>query len=636
MNKKGKEMLPTSKEQCFGILDGMLSENDRKVIANSEEMMDLHFGLGMWIRNNWIYGMDEKVTDLFLPGMGFMPDMASDMILSEYQQYLKEKHNKLNSITMEEKRILVKAKARICSWHLAKCEKNEPYTKTYRREFFKAFKDVPECEVMNEFTMVADDKLIMEVISGERKVVVLKRDNDSAKALVNRNIAKYRNAMKSAIHSSRDESFDVDEKVLLLEDGIKHFVGEDKEVCRLTIRNAENTLSVTAEVRENDHVELCKEQVKNFRRWYGSRELDTRLKKGETDENMMTAVYFYFVLGDVVEAYSMTDGAVEVTHVREIPQTREEFYAIIDSLLTDEQQRDYFAHSDHLRKDKKLRQWIANNWIYGMKGELVDLLEDVYDSRFWGSTLKMVPETVVDLALDCYLDHLYVKLGKPSLEAEMLISRLMYGLEESDVIETGTCTKLYRFTKEEWLGRRMRVLARYSDFPEAGVLPVLDYVVDTDVAKDLAEGKIPVWWDYDKDDKLYKAVKNKDTERYINEHDEDKDYGFNEWIGLGNGFFPRSRMVQTVHFHDKENTWFVDVECLHNQLTVVSFGDWDNTDDVEAYQRKYGTDYLKKAKKEFLDAMDRYLADESDDAVVPELPYMYFLVLGKVVGTNVK
>ena len=95
--------LPKTKEECFAILDEMLTEEDKQSIVEMEDTIDLHFGLGMWIRNNWIYPQEQEDVEKLLKqfddsGNGnedmplfIHPDDYSSTILDAYQEYLKRK-----------------------------------------------------------------------------------------------------------------------------------------------------------------------------------------------------------------------------------------------------------------------------------------------------------------------------------------------------------------------------------------------------------------------------------------------------------------------------------------------------------------------------------------------------------------
>lgn len=94
--------IPKTKEECFAQIDALLSEEDKKVLKNSEDIFDYHFSLGMWIRNNWIYPMsDEELQSLMKQfvdeddnspfGIMFIhPDEMSSAIIDKYVEYLKK------------------------------------------------------------------------------------------------------------------------------------------------------------------------------------------------------------------------------------------------------------------------------------------------------------------------------------------------------------------------------------------------------------------------------------------------------------------------------------------------------------------------------------------------------------------
>lgn len=97
-----EEKIPKTKEECFTILDEMLSQEDKDSIAQMEDTIDLHFGLGMWIRNNWIYPQSQEDVEKLLKQFDdsgdeddmplfIHPDDYSSMILDAYQDYLKTK-----------------------------------------------------------------------------------------------------------------------------------------------------------------------------------------------------------------------------------------------------------------------------------------------------------------------------------------------------------------------------------------------------------------------------------------------------------------------------------------------------------------------------------------------------------------
>ena len=96
-----KEQIPKTKEECFVILDEMLSADDKAQIAEMEDTIELHFSLGMWIRNNWIYPQSQEEVEKLLRQFDdsgdedmplfIHPDDYSSTILDAYQEYLKSK-----------------------------------------------------------------------------------------------------------------------------------------------------------------------------------------------------------------------------------------------------------------------------------------------------------------------------------------------------------------------------------------------------------------------------------------------------------------------------------------------------------------------------------------------------------------
>lgn len=57
------DMIPTTARQAFKILDDMCSaEKKATFLSQSKEdfICNQYFGLGAWIRNNWIYGPEKE------------------------------------------------------------------------------------------------------------------------------------------------------------------------------------------------------------------------------------------------------------------------------------------------------------------------------------------------------------------------------------------------------------------------------------------------------------------------------------------------------------------------------------------------------------------------------------------------
>lgn len=112
MKKERIEMIPTTSRQAFKILDNMLTDEEKaEALSKSRAQFcgDEHFGLGLWIRNNWIYGNDkeneekskrrdaclEMLTDTPKGDLILMePDGISSKFLGRYHDHLKRMSKK--------------------------------------------------------------------------------------------------------------------------------------------------------------------------------------------------------------------------------------------------------------------------------------------------------------------------------------------------------------------------------------------------------------------------------------------------------------------------------------------------------------------------------------------------------------
>ena len=88
------EIKPKTKKECFAQLDEMLSEADKKAILEAEDLIEFHFTLGLWIRNNWLYDRSEEELESLSKAFGidipyFAADDLSSEILEAYQKHLK-------------------------------------------------------------------------------------------------------------------------------------------------------------------------------------------------------------------------------------------------------------------------------------------------------------------------------------------------------------------------------------------------------------------------------------------------------------------------------------------------------------------------------------------------------------------
>ena len=82
--------LPATLEECYAMLDETLSPEDIEFLKNAtdEDLAMQHFGLGLWIRNNWLYPTQSKLTQLLFDHGVSDIDSMSSLILRGYVAYL--------------------------------------------------------------------------------------------------------------------------------------------------------------------------------------------------------------------------------------------------------------------------------------------------------------------------------------------------------------------------------------------------------------------------------------------------------------------------------------------------------------------------------------------------------------------
>lgn len=86
-----KIYIPKDLEDCFVELGRMLHPKFvEKLKADDKEAINQHFGLGLWMRNNWGLWGNSRLNDYFHDIGLFHPDDMSGTILKSYQRHLKQ------------------------------------------------------------------------------------------------------------------------------------------------------------------------------------------------------------------------------------------------------------------------------------------------------------------------------------------------------------------------------------------------------------------------------------------------------------------------------------------------------------------------------------------------------------------
>ena len=84
-----------TKEDLFKVIDSKLSLEEKSELMKAD-LIDLHFGFGTWIRNEFIYSGKYSIDELYgtEEGDNFLissPDEISGMIIKDYIKHLKSK-----------------------------------------------------------------------------------------------------------------------------------------------------------------------------------------------------------------------------------------------------------------------------------------------------------------------------------------------------------------------------------------------------------------------------------------------------------------------------------------------------------------------------------------------------------------
>lgn len=101
MPEKNKLKIPATVENAYEMLDEMLTKREKSSLkkATQEELLLMHFGLGLRIRNEWLYPETEGgLMKLFLDNGVIHQDSMSMFIIEGYKRHLNGKPSDIRSI----------------------------------------------------------------------------------------------------------------------------------------------------------------------------------------------------------------------------------------------------------------------------------------------------------------------------------------------------------------------------------------------------------------------------------------------------------------------------------------------------------------------------------------------------------
>lgn len=99
-NNSNEEDIPVNLNEAYKLLDESLSDEDIAYIKDctDEDLVMMHFSLGLWIRNNWVYLSSNKIAQEFITRGINHPDDISGLIIKGYRLYLNDLHCDIDDI----------------------------------------------------------------------------------------------------------------------------------------------------------------------------------------------------------------------------------------------------------------------------------------------------------------------------------------------------------------------------------------------------------------------------------------------------------------------------------------------------------------------------------------------------------
>lgn len=132
----------------------------------------------------------------------------------------------------------------------------------------------------------------------------------------------------------------------------------------------------------------------------------------------------------------------------------------------------------------------------------------------------------------------------------------------------------------EYEAQMAALRAKYPDYPEFGNIERLDLIMRREWAEKILLGEKRVEF-RDFNDFYAGRLYDKATYDYCEKHLDDE-----EFINLLPSQYPALRQVETIHFHDYNNTWYLDVEVEYNDIMEAT------QEDADFLHEEYGCDDL--------------------------------------------
>lgn len=167
--------------------------------------------------------------------------------------------------------------------------------------------------------------------------------------------------------------------------------------------------------------------------------------------------------------------------------------------------------------------------------------------------------------------------------------------------------------KEEYEAQVRAFQEKYPDFKPAKDIEVLNLVMTRRNAKEIIDGKKKVEFRACSDHYVGRLY-DKNVTSFLEKHGGDEDVV----LAVEDGIVDSLRLVKTIHFHDYNNSWYLDVEVsLNEEVTPCK-------EDIEMLHNEWDSHDLD----------DLYKTMEANKA--KDRPMFFFFVIDKIIDTNLK
>lgn len=165
-----------------------------------------------------------------------------------------------------------------------------------------------------------------------------------------------------------------------------------------------------------------------------------------------------------------------------------------------------------------------------------------------------------------------------------------------------------------WIEQRKEFIETHTDCPTAEPIQRLDLIMKREWAEKILSGTKKVEF-RDYTDYYCKRLFDSKVIAYIENNKS------NEAIKAQIGNFVNPlRRVNSIHFHNYNNTWFLDVEVTHNDFMRITKAD------VDFLRNKFGSYDCNEELKYY----------ESKRVSEKQRPVYFYFVLGDIIDTNLK